>query len=638
MKLRTTLSASCCLAALAVLGHTATASADSGYVTILLDQTGSMTEVDTVGGPTRWAASISAARNWITQRRDALSLGDTEYYSVWTYKDGDGQFGTAHIWPVNAASCGDTARFVSAGGMSFCSVSDTSEYDVLVGTEGVGAGVLDAIRDGDASIPGSGVPHGDWFTPLAGSLCQLMQMLSTSGLSEPKWILFESDSGENDSYGLNSCYGPGSELAPTAWTYTTDATTEWGFTLDAWQPRVLRKLLRYRSTTIDSATATPLDTTTKAAVDTKLADYGVNWQVDVHYMTYPETSGSGSGSGSSYMMLGGGPVTDSQMASIYASAMKMTTVTAASAPGVTATATAAAAATTYSTSIPASDLSLFRTLGTSTPESGCRELTQLPGAVYGKDHVLPADVDDSGCTDWADYYIITQQDVWLQRAVLPLEIAVRADISRDGWVDYADLDLLFDNWGQGCQNPPGAAPYPDACFDGVKSASETAIDCGGICTACGNGAACAIARDCTSKVCTSSVCQAPTCTDGVKNGQELDVDCGGPTCAPCASPFTGKVTKYQDWGTGYCANLSLTNAANKATTSWTVKLDTARTTISSFWGGNKTGNTGVITVTPSTSNRVIAARATNPSVGFCANRPAGNRTATAVVTQATAKY
>src|SRR5439155_5586398 len=36
--------------------------------------------------------------------------------------------------------------------------------------------------------------------------------------------------------------------------------------------------------------------------------------------------------------------------------------------------------------------------------------------------------------------------------------------------------------------------------------------------------------DCSSKVCTTSVCQAPTCTDSQKNGAETDVDCGGATC------------------------------------------------------------------------------------------------------------
>ena len=73
--------------------------------------------------------------------------------------------------------------------------------------------------------------------------------------------------------------------------------------------------------------------------------------------------------------------------------------------------------------------------------------------MYGVTHKLLGDVDDSGCTDQADLNIIKQQDVWLQRAVQPLQIAIRADVTRDGWVDQADKDLVVKKWAQGCINP-----------------------------------------------------------------------------------------------------------------------------------------------------------------------------------------
>ncbi|CAF1315197.1 unnamed protein product [Adineta ricciae] len=74
------------------------------------------------------------------------------------------------------------------------------------------------------------------------------------------------------------------------------------------------------------------------------------------------------------------------------------------------------------------------------------------------------------------------------------------------------------------------------CTDGVKNGLETALDCGGnTCVSqnkqCADNLSCIIRTDCTSGVCTSGSCQTPTCTDGVKNGLETALDCGGSTCA-----------------------------------------------------------------------------------------------------------
>ncbi|MDB4945427.1 MAG: Tryptophan synthase alpha chain [Labilithrix sp.] len=98
--------------------------------------------------------------------------------------------------------------------------------------------------------------------------------------------------------------------------------------------------------------------------------------------------------------------------------------------------------------------------------------------------------------------------------------------------------------GQGPRDCTSAVCTGNVCIaaavnDGVKNGTETDVDCGGgAAAACTNGKACVTgqgARDCTSRVCTGSVCQAPTFTDGVKNGSETDVDCGGgggtPRCA-----------------------------------------------------------------------------------------------------------
>ncbi len=72
------------------------------------------------------------------------------------------------------------------------------------------------------------------------------------------------------------------------------------------------------------------------------------------------------------------------------------------------------------------------------------------------------------------------------------------------------------------------------CSDGILNGTETDLDCGGAsCSGCDDGDSCSLASDCTSGVCTSSVCQVPLCTDGVANGDETDVDCGGSCPLDC---------------------------------------------------------------------------------------------------------
>ncbi|MBX3197812.1 MAG: hypothetical protein KF894_06680 [Labilithrix sp.] len=88
-----------------------------------------------------------------------------------------------------------------------------------------------------------------------------------------------------------------------------------------------------------------------------------------------------------------------------------------------------------------------------------------------------------------------------------------------------------------CVSGKCAPPAPD---DGVQNGSETDVDCGGAdAPACADGKSCGAASDCVSKVCTGDVCQVPTTSDGVRNGDETDIDCGGGAPAPlCASGKT----------------------------------------------------------------------------------------------------
>lgn len=73
------------------------------------------------------------------------------------------------------------------------------------------------------------------------------------------------------------------------------------------------------------------------------------------------------------------------------------------------------------------------------------------------------------------------------------------------------------------------------CNDGTQDGDETGVDCGGSCSPCEDGLACAVADDCQSGVCRGGLCRPGTCANGVIDvGTETDIDCGG-TCGGCAA-------------------------------------------------------------------------------------------------------
>ncbi len=72
------------------------------------------------------------------------------------------------------------------------------------------------------------------------------------------------------------------------------------------------------------------------------------------------------------------------------------------------------------------------------------------------------------------------------------------------------------------------------CANKVLDASESDVDCGGVCPACDVGRTCKTNTDCTSGNCVDGVCTIPRCDNNLKDGTETDVDCGGAGCDPCA--------------------------------------------------------------------------------------------------------
>jgi hypothetical protein len=99
------------------------------------------------------------------------------------------------------------------------------------------------------------------------------------------------------------------------------------------------------------------------------------------------------------------------------------------------------------------------------------------------------------------------------------------------------LSALGACWLAACSFPeyafqPDGAHLSSICADGLPSAAETGIDCGGGCPPCGTGEACLETSDCVTLACFDGMCRQPACDDGVRNGAETDTDCGG-QCGPC---------------------------------------------------------------------------------------------------------
>ncbi len=75
--------------------------------------------------------------------------------------------------------------------------------------------------------------------------------------------------------------------------------------------------------------------------------------------------------------------------------------------------------------------------------------------------------------------------------------------------------------------------YPLTCSNGIKDATETDVDCGGLCPKCDLNNSCIIDGNCISNYCKLGICSIPNCNDNIMNGQETGKDCGGPVCAQC---------------------------------------------------------------------------------------------------------
>jgi len=103
-------------------------------------------------------------------------------------------------------------------------------------------------------------------------------------------------------------------------------------------------------------------------------------------------------------------------------------------------------------------------------------------------------------------------------------------------------------------------------------------------------------------------------------------------CVENTGGLTASFDVFNDWGSGYCVFLDLTNNSNLPTVTWNAVVNTFDTSIYTAWNSTPTPTgTGQHPINPLSWNSVIASGTTDSSIGFCANRPAGSSTLPQIV-------
>jgi cellulase/cellobiase CelA1 len=81
---------------------------------------------------------------------------------------------------------------------------------------------------------------------------------------------------------------------------------------------------------------------------------------------------------------------------------------------------------------------------------------------------------------------------------------------------------------------------------------------------------------------------------------------------------TAAIDLQSDWGTGYCANVRLSNNGTAPIIDWTVELELDESTVNNLWSGTFTTSGSRISVQPLSWNSTIASGGWT-DFGFCAN-------------------
>ncbi|HEY8942783.1 MAG TPA: trypsin-like serine protease, partial [Polyangiaceae bacterium] len=115
----------------------------------------------------------------------------------------------------------------------------------------------------------------------------------------------------------------------------------------------------------------------------------------------------------------------------------------------------------------------------------------------------------------------------------------------------------------------------------------------------------------------------PSCTDGHQSIFEDGIDCGGmcPACPPAAV-----ITYPSNWGTGYCANIAVTNRQER-NLRWTVEYDVHESAVYTQWGAVFSNTGSAYTAQGEPWNQWLGPLQT-ANFAFCANKTGSNWTPT----------
>jgi hypothetical protein len=489
------------LAGIGYTGRAEAAVANVQYIMILLDQTGSMSTVtNSVAGTTFWDDAVSAAQAWVsTDGPDFTGQAFPQRaYAIWTFFDteccgqtGGHQDGAMQVWPVvsadgkstTSADCGTNTNSFFDNTTGFC-VFNIGDMNVPYTALSARLGDFSnpdptSIRNANRAVVNVG------NTPLADSLCQTMEVLQESVSANNRILLLETDAGENDS--KNPCSSANGFTATKAGaTSFNKQDPDWdlsgaapGVTPDpvnnpSWEAKVMRRAVRLAGTGTTPTLIPPPDTASEtAAVNKGPIAVGedlsstFSMRVDLHFMICnggdpppcpPTMAWSPFLKGINLPGLGVialGPMEKNAASPALATPKFAVT------QAVTAPLTTTGQTTIVAPGVPLIDTNeflFFQALGHVNSKSTFRAITSDSSVHFGTSHKVVGDVDDSGCVDHADFAEITQKDIYHQRAVLPLELATRADLNHDGWVTKADAAIVIANWGHGCINGAGTPP------------------------------------------------------------------------------------------------------------------------------------------------------------------------------------
>jgi len=480
----------------ATLTLTSVASAEDNYVILLLDTSGSMAHDDagTEAQPlTRWEKGRADLVATVVGDGGDIDQGfDTTHYAIWTFSDSE----VRRLWP-NASGCtvpGATNQLTLNG--NFCSVGTPQAFQTV-----------DLAVEEFTEQPEFG-PN----TPLADGLCsQLTTAHGEANDDDQFTVRLLSDGNESGSFfdgsaaggSLGECFQfEDGDIVHEPTDKLFDATLADAGLSTSWQRNVYRRSYYTESTwkgTVVPANPETLESRFNIAVDI-LAVYSTN---PVPLPTQMMAS--------SFFMVptnpDGGPAEAQQYQSFAFSAL-------ASQEPITPAQLGLPDYVDLNV-ISANLTSFFQGLADTTGGSFIPVYT-APGTVYGVNHLRAGDVDDSGCADGADLSIIGQSDIYGAQAVAPNQLAIRADLNKDGWVTSGDKAVLLapENWGEGCANPPVHPTGGPSCHNNVLDGNETDTDCGGEdCGACAAKSVCEEDTDCVSGDCEGARCVATTsCT------------------------------------------------------------------------------------------------------------------------------